>query len=380
MSNTSDRVINAGTKVKSYGIKIGGVDLIKETIASIELSFRNDTPVVLGRLLIDDLYDMNSQVIWKDVVVKVFYMDVFDKFLDMECFITGITETYDEQFNKKYVIELQDKYSYKLQNSFLSKGFNTDLVSALKKYMEELGLTSYKTDFDAISKVEEFAVPKHIDNLTFFIMEFAKRGYTFYQTKEKIVVKHIDKLRPKQDLVENDPGKPFKNETDNQLYKNRISSMRTFFIKRKSVMPITKTFAYNPGSKSMVSTSDNDNSPYYLSNDPINLQTSSGGGYTGVREIYQTHMNFDQHRLNMKESFMRQSEVEIICNGYIKNDVNQVYELELKGNPAGGEQQAKGNTVISGKYVSNTVMDKLVGDSLIQRIHLYRADLTKRIK
>jgi len=379
MSNTADRVLNAGTKLKSYSVKIGNINLIKETISSLELSFRNDTPVILGRLIIDDLYDMNSQIIWKDISVNVFYMDVFDKLFSNDFYVIGISETYDEQYKKKFVLDLQDKFSYTLQNSYLSKSFKSDIITALKAYITELKLSSYKTDFDDIKTVQEFVIPKNIDNLSFFIMELTKCGYVFYQTKEKIVIKHISNIEPKK-LIENDPGKPFKNETSNQLYKNRISGIRTFFLKRKSIPPITKSIAYNPEKKVMGLSSDNDNSVYYLSDDPLNLQKiSTGGGYNGTKEIYQVHLNFDEHKLHLREAFMRQSEIEIIVNGYIKNDVNQIYELDLKGNSSGSEQQAKGNTVINGKYISNTVMDKLVGDSLIQKIHLYRADLTKKI-
>jgi hypothetical protein len=378
MSN-SDKVLNAGNKLKSYSVKIGSIDLVKEVISSIEISFRNDVPVVLGRVVFNDLYDMNSQLVWRDVSVKVFYMDMFDKSVDMEFYITEIKEVYDDSFKKNYVLELQDKFSYTLGHSYLSKSFKADPVTALKKYIDELKLSSYKTDFDSVSSSSELVVPCHVDNLTFFLGEFYRRGYSFYQTKEKIVIKHIDKLRPKS-LPENDPGKPYKNETDNQLYKNKITAMKTFFLRRDAIPAVTKTVAYNPATKTMASSTDNDNSAYYLSDDAFNLQNvTPGGGFHGTKVITQSHLNLDQHRLVLKDSFVRQSEVEIIVNGYVKNDVNQIYELELKGNQAGGEQQAKGNTVIGGKYVSNTVMDKIVGDAIVQKIHLCRADLTKKI-
>lgn len=120
MSN-SDKILNAGNKLKSYSVKIGDIDLVKEVISSIEISFRNDVPVVLGRLVIDDLYDMNSQLVWRDVTVKVFYMDMFDKSVDIEFYITEIKEAYDDSFKKNYVLELQDKFSYTLGHSYLDR-------------------------------------------------------------------------------------------------------------------------------------------------------------------------------------------------------------------------------------------------------------------
>lgn len=43
------------------------------------------------------------------------------------------------------------------------------------------------------------------------------------------------------------------------------------------------------------------------------------------------------------------------------------------------DSQVSGNVVVGGKYISQTITDKMIGDSLIQKIELQRVDLTKKL-
>ena len=79
----------------------------------------------------------------------------------------------------------------------------------------------------------------------------------------------------------------------------------------------------------------------------------------------------------MKDAFLSRANIEIVVNGYAQNDLNQIYELQLKGNKSTSDGQSKGNLIIGGKYVSYKLIDKIVADTMVQKIMLYRADLTK---
>ena len=367
-------------KLKTYGVKIGDLDLIKESIVTAEINFRNDVPVILGRLIITDIIDMNNQVVWRNTPVKIHYIDIYDKILDLEFYITNIIEGYTEDFKKTYIIDLQDKFSHVLSCSYLSKSFNTDIITALNSYITELKLTSFKTDFESISETLKFTVPKNINNLTFFMTELFKRGYSFYRTRDNIVIKHMSKLVPSK-LIQNNADKmPYMTNSSNQFYKNKINAVTVQFNKRDSTPPITKSIAYNHETKNMDYSDDNDNSPYYLGNDIINLQTTLAGSFKGILEITQPHLNFDMHKLLMKFSFMRGTEIEIVIPGFNSNEINQIYKIEISGNKGSSESQTSGNMIMSGKYVANTIMDKLIGDTLIQKIHLYRTDMNKKVK
>ena len=379
MSNTG-KLFDVVGKLKTFGVKIGDLDLIKETIVTAEITFRNDVPVLLARLIITDVLDMNNQVIWRNIPVKIYYVDFYDKILDLEFYITNISEGYTEDFKKTYIIDLQDKFSHVLSTSYLSKSFNTDIISAINSYITELKLTSFKTEFESSSETSAFTVPKNINNLQFFMTELFKRGYSFYRTRNAIVIKHLSNLIPSKLSMNSDEKMPYMTKSSNQFYKNKISAVTVQFNKRDITPPITKSIAYNPVTKNIDYNDDNDNSYYYLGNDIVNLQNTLAGSFKGKLEITQPHLNFDMHKLLMKTSFMHGTEIEIVIPGFNSNEVNQIYKIEISGNKATAESQTSGNMIISGKYICNTIMDKLMGDTLIQKIHLYRTDMNKKVK
>jgi hypothetical protein len=116
-----------------------------------------------------------------------------------------------------------------------------------------------------------------------------------------------------------------------------------------------------------------------MNDDEFNLQTASVGAHIGKRTITQPYLDFSLHRQILKNSFLKQSELEMAVNGFVKNDINQIYELVLKGNIGNSESEIKGNMINNGKYICNTIIDKILGDSFVQKIYLHRADMTKKI-
>lgn len=380
MDKSINQVFNVSNKLKAYNITIGEIELIKETIQSIEVSYKNYTPVVLAKIVINDLYDLNLQHDWKDLTVNIYYMDIYDEFVDKNFTILNIHEKYDDKKNKSFVIEMQDTFSYTLEHSFLSKSYNSEPVAALEEYIEYLEINELIEEFD-FSNIEEtyyFSIPKNISNLDWFIFELNKFGYSFYQGKNIISIKSLEDLIPSS-LIINEDNLPFTNETDNPLYKNKIYEMQAQFLKRKNIIPLTKSLAYNFNTKVMDFTSENDNSIYDLADGDFNLQDSiSNNELNGYKYFIQQHLNFDEHDKKLKESYINAVNIEIITNGYIKNDINQLYELELRGNISTSDSQSKGNTILNGNYIGSIIIDKIIGDNMIQKIYLKRSDLTKR--
>ena len=378
-TENGQHIFNTSNKLKNYTIEIGGINIVKEMIISLEMTHQNNSPVVLGRLVINDLVDLNSQLIWRDTSVKVYYMDMFDKIFRKEFYITSIVETLNEKNRKSFIIDLQDKFSYILEHSYISKSFSTDHKTALLQYMGRLSIDSMlNVDYVSTGTLESmnFVVPKHMNNLNYFMGEFYKQGFTWYQTKDSIKLKHYTDLLP-VNLPLNSEEKPYKNETDNQLYMNKIIGLNTVFNKRDGILPITKSFGYNIQTKQIDSSEFNDNTMWVNNSDTVNMQTTSGGQYEGVFERPQQHLDFDHHKIIMRDSFFTHNELEMAINGYVRNDLNQIYELFLKGNMGSIDSQHRGNTIINGKYVSNKITDKLIGDTLIQKVMLSRVDLRK---
>jgi len=365
----SKQIFTAANKLKDYSITIGGTELVKEVLISTEIAYNNQSPKVLGKIVIDDLYDLNHQIEWDASTVEVKYMDLFDTEVKKEFVILHISEIYDDKNDKSFVIELQDTFSYKLEHSYLCKSFTGNIITAIEDYISELDLGDYSTDFSAFDGTDEgFVIPQHINNLEAFLIELNKHGFTFYQTKTDVVIKSIDDLAPGE-LPDN--GDEYLNETDNKLYMNRIVEMHNTFNKRLNVPPKTKAVAYDVLTKILEEDESNEISAWTLNSDTTDPQDT-----TGTRTRYQIHLDFAQNTREMKDQFISRSEIEIITNGYGDNDLNEIYELKLKGNKSTTETQTQGNKLITGKYISAGVVDKIIADTLIQKITLVRCDLS----
>lgn len=366
-------VLNLTNTLNNHGVNIGGTDLIKEVIYSAEIMYTNNSPKVLCELTLLDLYALNMLLDWKDSLVKITYTDVFNESFEKEFKILNVKERISDENEKILTLELQDVFSYTLENSYTTKSFTGNVVDALTDFISELGLSNHDIDFTTSDAELNFAVPLHMNNLEFFEKEIQKYGFVMYQTKDKIFLKSYDDLTPSL-LEENDPGKPYLNATSNQMYKNRIHEILPQHNQRNNTPPISRGIAYDITKKKMVYEEANSIDELVLNTNTNNLQET-----IGKRDLYQTHLNFDDLRLKMKNSFMEQHEMVIIVNGYYKNDLNQLYELELRGNKSTSDLHSMGDMILGGHWVSHKITDKIIGDKLIQKITLHRADMVKKV-
>lgn len=365
--NTSN-IFNAANKLQSYRVSINDFVLEEETIISAEISYSRSSVRLDGQLIFKDMSDINSQIDWKESEVIISYTDIFSGNVEKTFRVMGIAEDFTNKKEKIVTLKILDKFSYIMSTSFLQKGFSDTVINAFKSYVSYLGLSKFVDDIPSGGTPYEFVVPSYTDNLSFFEAELSKSGLQIFQTKKGVAIKHFDALIPSS-LEENDPDFDFTNQTDNQLYKNKIYDIIPSHTIRSNVPSKRLCIAYDPETKTTKRKTANNPSIFALNEVQANLQENNG--YEIVR---QQHLNFDQHKLEMLENFMSVNVMMIVVNGYEKNDVNQIYVLDLYGNKGYVDGQSNGNVLLNGKWVSKKVTDKLVGDSLVQKIELCRSD------
>lgn len=371
----NERVINPANKLVSYEIKIGEIPIVSDAIASYEVKYCNDSPRILGNLIFDDLYDMNSQVDWNDILVEVSYSDLSEEITKHTFKVTSVKEYEHSIYKKAFILKIQDIFSYKLQHSFLSKGFNSTTSSALKKYITHVCGESIGDLALNISDSEDksvFTVPKNINNLDFFIDKLMQSGCTFYQTREGVFVKRLDEISASNLDEEVDV---FTDETDNALYKNRVIASRISTFERNSIVPRMRSFAYNSSKKIISFYSKDDKTSFLMNDNDANIQDD-----VGYNDVYQQHLNFKEHDLAVRTSYLKQNELIIVVSGFYKNNVNKIITINLRGNTSTPDGQITGNIKVNGKYIVHCVHDKIIGDSLIQKLTIQRADMQNAIE
>ena len=366
----TDNLFNRANKLKSFGISINGRELIRDTIISAEFVYKNDTPVITGNIVINDLYDYRSLFEWEDSTVVITFLDIFDGTFTKEFKVIRLNDNEYGQHRKSIDIDLQDSFSYKLDHSYLSKSYNNTITFAIQDFISHLGFEDSIIEISEVAESKYFTVPKNISNLNFFIFELEKYGYVFYQTRDGVYIKSQTDI----DVENLEENGIFTDQTDNQIYKNLIHKIEVFNNNRDLIVPKTRSIAYNADIKSVNRYSFNDKTRYSLNDKIADIQISDG-----FKDVYQQHLDFGKHDKMIRESFLKQYNAEAVVNGYTKNNVNQIYDLLLRGNVANVDSKNAGTVSSSGKYISWKVVDKLIGDHFIQKIHLERADTKEKI-
>lgn len=368
-------ILNNGvSELNSLKIDIGDFSVNEDELVSLEISYEGNTPVVLATLIFKDTYNFNELQDWKDCEVYVKIVDNSKKDIEKRFIITNISEQENEKKEKTFFLELQDKFSYTFEKSFHAYSFNSNPKEAITKYTSILKLEDFDIDVGDISETFDFVIPANKNNLESFLSEFKKHGFTFYQTKSGIFIKSVDDLLPSNLPSNDDEQMFFTDETANKLFINRIHNSTKQFMRRNSTPPKSRACAYDIATKTMKKYEKNDVEDFLMNDESVNLQEDLGSTF-----VYQQHLNFENHRLDMRDSFMNQNQIDIVVNGFIKNEIHQIYDLKFIGNKSTVKGMKNGNTIVSGKYISTRVVDKIIKKSFVQKIILKRVDMRKRI-
>lgn len=356
------------------------VRISPEQIMTYEMKYERNSPILFGLLAFADFTDILGKIDLKEARVQVYFNDALNKTFIRYFKVYNAVENYDRMKNKQYLFYLIDEISYKLSNIYISKSYNMSKTAAFKQILSEQGIypilaeNKLKVQLDDNSKAETFVVQKGISVLDFFISEFNKIGYSFYQTRDGFYVKSFDDLLPTK--LDKQDSK-FVYATNNQLYKNIIYEFHNTPMSSTSMSssPNSKTYYFDPEQKKILNidkTYNDVKSDMTLNNNNKNLQTNVGSAVS-----FQNRLDSVQHINNIRESYLHTFKIDIIVNGHMNNDINKIFEVDLPGHKGNTKSQFEGNVQSSGHYLSLSVIDKLLGDKLLQKVTLGRSDSQK---
>jgi len=356
------------------------VKLPREYVPTFESFFKRHSPSVYGMLLYIDRLDLTKQIDIKTASLKVYYTDLFDKMFYRTYKIINVNEMKSSNDLKMFEFKLRDTVSYFLDNLYISKSFTGSRVAALKQIFSENNLESYlsptklkfETEDDAI--IGNLVLNKNLSVLDFFEKEFHRIGYSFYQDKSGVYVKNKENLFPGKVPEIKDA---FSQRITNQLYKNKIYELVTIPANKEEIdkQPKQESYYYDIESRQMKKISANIDSlqkQISLNKDNSDIQET-----VGFKAKFQNRYDASQQKTDILEQFLRLSVSKIVVNGYVDNDINKVVELELLGEKGNTKSHLTGDVVSSGKYIILSVIDKIIGDKMIQMLEVGRSDTGK---
>lgn len=356
-------------KLREFKVTINRAELLKESIKTIEMVYANTRPSVLGCIVIDDIYDLHSNIQWDSATVEVSYIDTFGEFFTKYFYVTDVNEDKGTMGGRVLALKIQDIFSHTLATTHISKGYNVDLVSALNLLSNEVSINripNFEYDYSSFKgSSNPIVLSKNVNALDYFTKEFYRVGYTFYQDKSGIHVKGLNDLIPNT-LPYNGI---FSDRAENEYYMNKIIESNIIANNTDAAGTPYRSSYFDPRTKSIVRDTNIPTESTRLNAVSKNLITGNSN-----KEVVQSRGTFEERELDLKRRLMDQTVIEISVSGYIKNDLNQIYELDLNGFKGLSKTQIEGNAVINGNYVSKQISEMIINDGLIQKITIHRSD------
>lgn len=351
--------------------------LNNEEFISFESFYKRHSITIQGEIVIAEKADLSSVVDLKTSVLKIYIVDLYDKFLFRTFKIINVQESYNNRKQKVFLLKLRDEISYFLDNLYISKSFTGSRVQAFNEIMSTYKLndlltaTKLKYEFEDDGITGNLVLNKNLSVLDFFEKEFKRIGFSMYQNKLGLHIKNKDNLLPSKLEVIPDI---FSQIATNQLYKNRIYELSTIPAQKEELdkTPKQQSYYYDIKNKQMISI--NDNIDTIAGDIALNKVSSDIQETVGFKAKFQNRMDALEQKNDIRERFLHLSKSKIIVNGYINNDINKIIEMEFLGNKASAITQIEGNVVSSGKYIILSVIDKIIGDKMLQLLEVGRSD------
>lgn len=340
-----------------------------EYLTSFQINFSNETMKKTGSLMIEDGAMLNALIQFRDTIVEITYLDIFNVKSKLTFQITGVHQFQGSVDAKGYEIELQDYQSYCLENSFLGKSYKSgNMTDVITDFLEELGIFGYPVLGD-LEFSKPLVIPKHINNLKFFEDEIYRMGQSIQGIRNGIRIFKTEELQFESLPIDDQ----FVEKGSDKHYKNRIQDFDI-----RELMRDTEP-------KFISMDFDDQNAQFYLDDnfDITNFQIHEKNGTdvildtVGRKPVIQ---RITKHNEMVRRHSMRHNQIDIVVNGYCYREVNVIQPVELAGNTQDVRLRDWGNVVNSGAYVIVQIQDRYVQGSLFQKLYLRRANTFKTIK
>jgi len=378
-----EKIFNNTSLLKNVQVKIDDFVVPKDDVLTIETKYDFFNFPIITTLKIKDSFDMfNYQIKPKEKnLITISLTDITDEKIHKTFIITDYVVNMSNERFKVVTIHGVDEISYILNTSYISKSFNDTPVSAFKQYVDNIKLSDIMTknkisiDDNDTSESTNFVVPQNESVLDFFLYQLSKENIRMWQDKKNI---HIKEVKPSTLPIAKGPNGDliFKNNTLNNEYIAKIHEIQMTINASghlNLVKPIDEIYKFSTD-KTIVSETINIKdyaSELKLNNfDSSSLQITNGTRFNTnelITDGFQKYQLFNSYMLN--------NETSIVTAGSLKySNVGTIVKVELKGNPLFEESTLKGDEFSSGKYFVSSVVDKIIGDKLMQKYTLNRID------
>ena len=386
MSVSFEKMFTETTVLQLLELRLNDEYVYPEDVISLEMTSTFDKPFIEGSIILKDSFALSELDIFDGKTILDFYgRDSHGDIFKRKFRIISIKNDEENERFKKYHMAFVDNIYYELINTYLSKSFKTDPITALKEYIDHLGLSEIMSE----NKVElladsleayNFVVPQDRSVLEFLMYEFKQNGLKFWQDKSTLNIKKINyqTLEYVKDI--NGNNAIYTNNTANNDYVFKIQDYSHEYnniLKSNINKPVIEHLAFDQTKKVIDRTTTNLVDIYddlkLNDKDLSDLQHTTGKRYETDVAILK-----DKQVLELQDEFTRNNKLEIVVSGNYKyNVIGKLANIQLKANPYMEKYVGEGDKFHSGTYFIHSIKDRYFGDKILSKITLYRMDPTQ---
>jgi len=376
-------LLDRKTVLQNITIKLGSFELLIDDVITMEFNHSIDKFGIFGHVTVKDTYDFNNSGLVDlngDSLLHITMMDFSGNSSKRTYRILKIEAEQTDYRFKLYTFILQDEISFVLDNTYLSKSFTKTPIQALTDCLTHVGVDELlNSDLLTMSSldtttVDNFAIPQNTSLLSFFKRKLRQENVHFFQDRNGINIKqiNINELTLKQ----NSQGQDilYSNNASNSQYlylihdymqtKNNIGLV-------SELTPISRIFCLN--SDKIIS--DVTKNP----NDVIGSLSSNTHlpSFPKMQELYKTQIvpGTKIQEFDLFNSLTSTNMLKITVPGDVKNaNAGTLISLDMKGNILNTDSMNKGDVNTGGKYLIQSVQDRIITDKLIHKYTLIRVD------
>lgn len=384
MSTSFEKIFTETTILQRFSVKINDQEILNEDVLSLEIMFDYSKPFIQGTMVIKDSYGISDLGIFDgNTRINVYCSDYYGEKFSRVFRVAGLAnDEYNDRF-KKYTFNLVDELYYALANTYISKSYTGNPVSAFGEFLTELQLDTYMSENNITTDIDDytgddysFVIPQNVSALDFFSDEFKRLGLRFWQSRKTLHIKNVV-IKDLDHVQVNGENAKFSNNTDNDKYGFKIHDFRMKIgnlLSANLVKPIVQHQAFNINTKTIDTTTNNLEDVY--SDMTLNNLDMSGVQHTsGQRYDVDAGVFSGKQKLELEDTYLGYNILEVVVPGNVGfTDVCKKAEVVLKGNPLVNTSAIEGDVVFGGDYFISKVSDRYIGDKMIQKLVLNRID------
>lgn len=387
-------LITPTTTCTSFKLQLNDIEIPIDDVVTVEFKNSFFEFGLNGIISIKDSYSLiNSDLITFDGTTAII-ITINDFFRDYKKWVFSVIDMKVDRTNPRVnslIFIVTDVLNYKLNNTYISKSFNTNVVQAFEQIFNQYKYTQLLTDVKLSPEFnpsglqdEHFTLSSNLSLYDFFMSQFRLSNVRIFQDNYKLYVKEfkLSDIKSNFPIIKSNGGELcYTNVVSNNDYAFKIHDYLKMNISKSKVWsysPLQEVIRFHNKTidRQTINLSDFYQDLLLNNNDAFKRMQDTAGKKSSVKVD-----SIGAQKYDLFNSFIQNEGLQIVVPGNIKyNNVGYIAKVKLSDKSIYNTQQLSGDVTGSGLFLITETRYKFFKDTFIQRLTLNRFDSPKALK